>query len=187
MSEIIEDRCIVCDREEIYGNYPVCKSCQDKQENIRMQVTDEIKGNKRTDLHTISQELGISRLAVSWYVKTDILSDKHKAKLEKMAQDNLIVKERIFGDNLWLEVGGKIDSINAENLKEHIDGLISDGWLNIILDMKEIAFFSSTGIRVVLATYKKLTSEGGSFFIENPGQNVKNVLGMVALNKLLLR
>lgn len=187
MSDVVKDRCIVCNADKVYGSIPVCKECQGKQEQILETIVNKSRGDAPLDRDKTAADLGVERVVVDWCIKTNVASSRYREKIETLAKDNLSINERIWGNNMWLEIGGKIDSMNAEKLKEHIAGLISDGWKNMILDMSGIAFFSSTGIRVVLATYKQLHAEGGSFFIENPSQNVRNVLGMVALNTLLLK
>jgi len=100
--------------------------------------------------------------------------------------DGMIIKSIKYNKLMWLEVEGKIDTVNASELKTCIDKLIEEGFNIIVLEMSEVKFFSSNGIRVVLSTYKNLHGEG-SFHITNPSRTVANVLGMVALDQILLK
>jgi len=55
------------------------------------------------------------------------------------------------------------------------------------LDMIGVEYLSSIGIRAILTVHKLATKEGGALKIERPSQVVKNVLGMAALDGMLLK
>jgi len=85
-----------------------------------------------------------------------------------------------------LTIQGRIDSINSVKFGNELEQAIKDGHTNIILNMLQVEFLCSTGIRVILKAYKEVKTAGGSFGIEMPSECVKNVLGMVALNEMLV-
>jgi anti-anti-sigma factor len=72
-------------------------------------------------------------------------------------------------------------------MEHKLKRVLDSGCTHIVINMCFVKSFSSAGIRVVLATYKKLKKVGGKLQIENPSENVKNVIGMVALDELLLK
>ena len=72
-------------------------------------------------------------------------------------------------------------------LKQKLDEARSKRKKHIIVNMQQVPFLSSGGIRVLLMYYKIMNAENGSFFVENPSENVQNVLGMTALEELLLK
>ena len=61
------------------------------------------------------------------------------------------------------------------------------GYTNIIANMTQVSYLSSSGIRVLLSTFKKALKLEGQFRIERPSENVKNVLGIAALDEMLLK
>ena len=83
-------------------------------------------------------------------------------------------------------VTGHVNSKNSSALKFRLDTALEAGETNIILNMANVKFLSSDGIRIILNTYKEAEKAGGKFGIEDPSGPVRNVLGTVALNSLLI-
>ena len=82
---------------------------------------------------------------------------------------------------------GRVSVKEASHMEFKLGNAIEDGAKQIIINMCFVKAFSSAGIRVVLAMHKKLRAMGGALKIENPSENVRNVIGMVALDELLLK
>ena len=81
---------------------------------------------------------------------------------------------------------GRVNINNSTTLQFELDEAIKKGEKNIVLNMSQIYFLSSAGIRVILKTHKKAYELGGSFGIEDPSENVRNVIGMTALDEMLV-
>ncbi|MCL2069540.1 MAG: STAS domain-containing protein [Treponema sp.] len=81
---------------------------------------------------------------------------------------------------------GRVNSINVPMLQHKLDEALRDGEINIVLNMAWVEYLSSAGIRVILKTHKDAARAGGSFGIEYPSENVRNVLGMAALDEMLI-
>ena len=60
-----------------------------------------------------------------------------------------------------------------------------DGADHIRLNMAEVSYMSSVGIRVLLKFYKQLQRINGSFAVSNPSEAVKTVLELAGLQALL--
>ena len=100
--------------------------------------------------------------------------------------DGFEITKEEKNDALKFHVKGRVDSLNANALQFRLDEALRDGNIIIVLNMSQVGYISSTGIRVLLKTYKEAGELGGSFKIEYPSDNVKNVLGMTALDEMLL-
>jgi len=85
-----------------------------------------------------------------------------------------------------LTVQGRIDSTNAVELGDKLEQALKRGQTTIILNMLRVEYLCSTGIRVILKAYKEAKAAGGKVNIEKPSECVKNVLGLVALNEMLI-
>ena len=96
-----------------------------------------------------------------------------------------ITKEKIPG-GVKFRVKGRVNSINAPAIQLKMEEALIDKEKKIILDMYQVKFLSSAGIRVILKTYKDQKNAGGSFGIEQPSENVRNVIGMAALEEMLV-
>jgi len=109
-------------------------------------------------------------------------------KEEMMKKENFIMtKERDKAQGITkFTVTGRVNSKSSSVLKFRLEDSIKCGETDIVLNMKNVDFLSSDGIRTILNTYKEAEKSGGKFRIEEPSQTVRNVLGMVALNDLLI-
>jgi len=103
-----------------------------------------------------------------------------------MKEAVLEITEEIKDKKFHLTAKGKIDTNSAEILSEKLENALEAGHTHIVLNMAQVTYLSSIGIRVILKVYKQLTGTSGSFNIERPSEIVKNVLGMAALHDMLV-
>ena len=83
-------------------------------------------------------------------------------------------------------IKGRINSKTSPVLKHKLEDALNYGEINIVLNMLQVAYLSSDGIRIILRIFKEAEKLGGSLKIELPSEMVRNVIGMVALNDLLI-
>jgi len=81
---------------------------------------------------------------------------------------------------------GRIDATTADVLLFKLESAVNDGHKAIVLNMLQVDYLSSIGIRAILKTYKQAAEAGGTFNIERPSEVVKNILGMTALKEMLV-
>lgn len=72
----------------------------------------------------------------------------------------LIVNETDHPDILVVNLSGKLDFTNAEDVENSIKDLINSGGKNLIINLREVTFISSSGIRVLLISVKLAESLG---------------------------
>ena len=84
-------------------------------------------------------------------------------------------------------IKGRVNTSNANTFLYTLEDALKGGKTNIILNMSQVEFLSSSGIRVILKMYKQIKETGGTFFIKEPSENVRNVLGLVALEEMLVK
>lgn len=53
-----------------------------------------------------------------------------------------------------LKVKGRVDSATASKLAETLNSLVASGHFKFVLDLSEVDFMSSAGLRVLIATQK---------------------------------
>ena len=97
------------------------------------------------------------------------------------------IKDSEYGGTRHFVLKGRIFANEAAYMERELDHALWLGCKRIVIDMSLVKVFTSGGIRVILATYKKIKATGGTLQIEAPSENVKNVIGMVALDELLLK
>jgi len=103
-----------------------------------------------------------------------------------MKNDNLTIKESIDNGICKLIAIGRVDSNSADYLLNKLEDALNRGHKTIILNMSQVGYLSSIGIRVILKIYKQSMEAGGKFNIEHPSEVVRNVLGMAALKEMLV-
>ena len=80
---------------------------------------------------------------------------------------------------------GRVDSLNADLLQLRLEETLKEGQTNIILNMFQVEYICSNGIRVILKTYKEAMEAGGSVKIEQPSEAVSKVLSLTSLDGML--
>lgn len=63
------------------------------------------------------------------------------------------------GTTLTVLLGGRLDTSTAPQLDAELKGSLG-GVKNLILDMKDLAYLSSAGLRVILAAQKTMNRQG---------------------------
>ena len=104
-----------------------------------------------------------------------------------MKKESLNITEEQADDGIKFSLKGRVDSIHADDLLNVLENAVKNGNINIILNMLWVEYLSSSGIRVIIKAYKDARAAGGKLQIEAPSKNVRNVLGMVVLDELLLK
>ena len=99
----------------------------------------------------------------------------------------LEILEEKTPEGVKFRLKGRVSSDNADKLQDALQKALNDGNKNIILNMLMVEFLSSAGIRVLLKAYQDAKNAGGKFGIEKPSQSVRNVLGMISLDNLLIK
>jgi anti-anti-sigma factor len=97
------------------------------------------------------------------------------------------VEGRRNGQECRFIMKGQVSIKEASEMELKLGRAIGSGHYHIVIDMCSVSMFTSAGIRVVLSMYKKLKGLGGKLRIENPSVSVRNVIGMSALDELLLK
>ena len=103
-----------------------------------------------------------------------------------MDNETFRIKESYADGKFKLYAAGRIDANSSAALLETLENTLQSGKKEIILNMTDVKYLSSIGIRALLKTYKDAQAEGISFYIERPSDVVKNILGMAALKDMLL-
>lgn len=104
-----------------------------------------------------------------------------------MKNESLVITKTVEDGICRLVAKGRIDTGSSDILLFHLEEALRDNQKAILLNMTQIEYLSSIGIRVILKIYKQAAEAGGKFNIERPSEIVKNILGMAALRELLVQ
>ena len=80
---------------------------------------------------------------------------------------------------------GNLDTNTSTEAQGFLDNLIDDGAGKIVVSLEKVDFVSSAGLRVLLATAKRLTGTGGSIRICGLNETVTEVFEISGFSTIL--
>ncbi len=85
-----------------------------------------------------------------------------------------------------VEVGGRIDSMNANELGEALTQAIDGGHTQLVLDLANVDYMSSAGLREIVSALKSVKKIPGSgdLRLAQPSPRVREVLEMAGLDTI---
>ncbi|MBQ8946038.1 MAG: STAS domain-containing protein [Lachnospiraceae bacterium] len=96
----------------------------------------------------------------------------------------MTVNEIRTEQSIQLDVEGKVDTVTAPELQNAILKAFQKS-SNVILNINEVSYMSSAGLRALLLGQKTAQSKGGSFKVVNVQDTVMQVLNMSGFAKIL--
>lgn len=83
-------------------------------------------------------------------------------------------------ENGWcvLQLNGSVDAATFADFERQLAQLVEDGNHKIKLDLKHLAFIDSTGLGLLLTTYRQLRQRGGRLIAQNFGARTGNVFNV---------
>lgn len=90
-------------------------------------------------------------------------------------------------DNRWdVVLKGEVDISNASQLREELKTMLEEKTAVVEMDIKELSYIDSTGLGVIIGTYKRMEEKGLSLKLRNPAENVKKLLKITGLDRIFL-
>lgn len=87
-------------------------------------------------------------------------------------------------DCVELQLDGRFDSTTAAEAQEGMLGLC-DTYTNIIINMANLAYISSAGLRVLLSLQKRVTANSGELTVMNVNSAVQEIFEMTGFSSML--
>ncbi|MDR0908392.1 MAG: STAS domain-containing protein [Spirochaetaceae bacterium] len=84
------------------------------------------------------------------------------------------------GTKLILAISGKLSAATAEECNAQITDALKES-KDIVLDLKDLDYLASAGLRVFVSTQKALAAEGGSLVLKNVQDIVREVFEVTGL------
>ncbi|MBR5640658.1 MAG: STAS domain-containing protein [Firmicutes bacterium] len=95
---------------------------------------------------------------------------------------NIIKKAE--GEALTLALEGRLDTITSPQLDEAIDASL-DGVTDLTLDLAELTYISSAGLRVLLRALKKMNAVKGKFRVTNANDTIMEIFDVTGFAEIL--
>ena len=95
----------------------------------------------------------------------------------------MIINHEIAGDTLIISINGRLDTLTAPELETFLLDNLS-GIKKLVFNLKDMAYTSSSGLRVFLKA-QKLMNNQGEMIIENVQSDVMDVFEMTGFADFL--
>jgi anti-sigma B factor antagonist len=95
------------------------------------------------------------------------------------------INNRETGGVSILDFRGNLDTNNSLAAETEVNRLIEAGSEQIIFNFEELNFIASSGLRILLATAKKLKTSGGKMVVCNLNETVQEVFDISGFATIL--
>ena len=92
------------------------------------------------------------------------------------------IKTQSEGNKLTITVSGRVDTVTAPELEA---GLKFGDATCVVLDLGDVPYMSSAGLRLLLVAQKTMLAKGGEFLVANVQPAVKEVLVVTGFSNIL--
>ena len=84
-----------------------------------------------------------------------------------------------------VSIRGSLDTLTAEEATKYLSEQISQGECRLVLDLEELEYISSAGLRVLLATIKETRNAGGDLRLAQAGTQVLETMEMAGFTSII--
>jgi anti-sigma B factor antagonist len=84
-----------------------------------------------------------------------------------------------------VDLNGNLDTNTAPETETHLSSLMQEDAAKILINLKNLEYISSAGLRVFLATAKQLKSSGGELRLCNLNETVQEIFDMSGFSTIL--
>lgn len=95
----------------------------------------------------------------------------------------MTIEKKLDGENLTLVLTGRLDTTTAPDLEKEVQES-TKGIKSLTLDLKDLEYISSAGLRVVLGA-QKLMSKQGQMNLINVSDAIKDIFEMTGFSEIL--
>ena len=92
------------------------------------------------------------------------------------------IKTTSEGGKLTIAVSGRVDTVTAPELEA---GLKFGDAKQVVLDLADVPYMSSAGLRLLLTAHKAMLGNGGELQIANAQSSVREVLDITGFSDIL--
>ena len=96
----------------------------------------------------------------------------------------MTIKKTLDQGKICLSLADRLDSITAPQLECELDAL-QEGVKELTIDLKELSYMSSAGLRLMLKAHKKMTVQGGSMKVIGANAIIAEVFEITGFSDVL--
>ena len=92
------------------------------------------------------------------------------------------IKTTAEGNKLTIAVSGRVDTVTAPELAADLN--FGDAQ-SVVIDLKDVPYMSSAGLRLLLTAHKTMLAKGGDLQVANVQPSVREVLDITGFSDIL--
>ena len=96
---------------------------------------------------------------------------------------DLVLSTRQVDDLAIVSVGGEVDLETASQLGDHALEALRDVSPHVLLDLTDVTFMDSTGLKVLLAVQRRADLAAGSLAVAGTTRPVSKILALTGLDQ----
>jgi anti-sigma B factor antagonist len=100
-------------------------------------------------------------------------------------RDHLTVDVRHGQDRVVLGLRGELDLASAPLLETEIENASNGTEEAVVLDLQELQFIDSTGLRIILSAHERAKERGQDFALTHGSQQVQRLLSITGVGEHL--
>jgi anti-anti-sigma factor len=100
-------------------------------------------------------------------------------------QDQLLIEVRYEKEAAIVRLQGELDLVSAPLLERELERAEIETATVVVLDLEELRFIDSTGLRVLLAAHEHSQERGREFAITPGSEQVQRLLSITRVNEHL--
>lgn len=85
------------------------------------------------------------------------------------------IKIQKENEQVILSLVGRLDTITSGEFEKTLIELFEKGEKNILIDLKDLIYLSSAGLRVFLGAQKKINSMNGKMLVTNANETIMEI------------
>lgn len=90
-------------------------------------------------------------------------------------------------EKYWdITVSGEVDISNADDFRNDLNQVYDEKPADLRIDLANLSYIDSTGLGVIIGIFGKIKEGGHTITLLNPRDNVKKLLRITNLDKVLL-
>jgi anti-sigma B factor antagonist len=95
------------------------------------------------------------------------------------------ISEDRKADAVILALSGKLDATTAKTFEDRILGVINSGTQRLVVDLSQLDYVSSSGLRVFLLTAKRLQPTDGKLVLCGLRDHIRQVFDLAGFSSIL--
>ena len=96
----------------------------------------------------------------------------------------LNIEKKSEGNNLTIELTGRLDTTTAPDLEKEVKGNI-EGVESLVFDFNALEYISSAGLRVLLSA-QKIMNKQGEMVVKNVSDDLKEIFEITGFSAILI-